>query len=555
MAEPESELSDATESVRNVLFIMCDQLRWDALSCSGAEFTADTPNIDRLAARGVRFDKAFIQGAVCGSSRMSFYTGRYVYSHGARWNNVPLQVNQRTLGDHLKPQGVRSVLIGKTHMVGDKAGLGRLGLEPGQPEWIFASECGFEADLRDDGLHPDEMSSPQLPYNQFLRSHGYRGPNPWHSAANSVRDQNDQWTSGWLLRAAKHPAIVPDELSETAFLTDRAIDFIRDAGDDRWCVHLSYIKPHWPYVASAPYHSMYGAGDVPRPNRADHELDTDHPVLAAFRNSRVGRAFHRPETRSEVYPTYYGMVKQIDDHLGRLFAELEQMGRLDDTLIVLTSDHGDYLGDHWMGEKDWLNEEIVRIPMIVVDPRPAADMTRGTSSQALVEAIDLVPTFIDAVGGDLPAAQQWIEGESLVPLLSGTGGVTRTGAVCEADYGYLEMSRHLPRPVSVAEHRATMFRTDRYKYVLSETGPDLLYDLDEDPGELHDRLDDPALASVSSDLREQLFEWYRHRRLDTTAAEPFKVAMSTPGRTAQRGIVIGYWDEDELAAGKRGELY
>ena len=105
-------MTDApAEAVRNVLFIMCDQLRWDALSCSGADRAAPTPNIDRLAARGVRFDRAYVQGAVCGSSRMSFYTGRYVFSHGARRNQVPLEVNQRTLGDHLQPLGVRNVLI------------------------------------------------------------------------------------------------------------------------------------------------------------------------------------------------------------------------------------------------------------------------------------------------------------------------------------------------------------------------------------------------------------------------------------------------------------
>ena len=100
-----------------------------------------------------------------------------------------------------------------------------------------------------------------------------------------------------------------------------------------------------------------------------------------------------------VIPTYLGLVKQIDTNLGRLFGKLKELGREKDTMIVFTSDHGDYLGDHWMGEKDWLNEEIVRVPMIVVDPRNAADKTRGTVTNKLVEAIDLLPTFVESLGG------------------------------------------------------------------------------------------------------------------------------------------------------------
>lgn len=541
------------DPIRNVLFIMCDQLRWDAISCSG-QALIDTPNIDRLASRGVRFDRAFVQGAVCGSSRMSYYTGRYVQTHGARWNNVPLQVNQYTLGDHLWPLGVRPVLIGKTHMNGDADGLRRLGLEPGAAEWIFASECGFEPEERDDGLHPEFLKHFDLPYNKFLRDNGFEGENPWHTAANSVLDADGNWTSGWLLRSAPFPALVPDELSETAYMTNRAIEYIRSAGEDRWCVHLSFIKPHWPYVAPAPYHDMFGPQDVPPPNRHASELVDAHPVLEAFHKSRIGQAFSRDEARSLVYPTYLGLVKQIDDHLGRLFAELDESGRSDDTMIVFCADHGDYLGDHWMGEKDWLHEEVVRTPMIVVDPRPEADVTRGSVCSDLVEAIDLVPTFIEALGGEVSPIDQWLEGSSLRPLLHGTGTLDRTAAICEADYGFVEASNYLPETDDTRRRRATMLRTDRYKYILSETGPNLLYDLDEDPSELYDRAGDPALATVQSELHEQLFDWFRMRRHDATTTERL-LDMGARGFTARRGIVIGYWDEAELEAGLAGDLY
>ena len=125
MSNPEQD-SDAAP-VQNVLFIMCDQLRWDALSCAGHPFV-ETPNIDRLAGRGVRFNQAFVNGAVCGSSRMSYYTGRYVISHGARWNQVPLEVTQKTMGDHLREIGVPAVLVGKTHMRPDEQARERLAI-------------------------------------------------------------------------------------------------------------------------------------------------------------------------------------------------------------------------------------------------------------------------------------------------------------------------------------------------------------------------------------------------------------------------------------------
>ena len=540
--------NDRTEQpnpVQNVLFIMCDQLRLDALSCYGG--IIDTPNIDALAARGTRFDKAYVQGAVCGSSRMSYYTGRYVQSHGARWNQIPLAIGQRTIGDHVRPLGVRPALVGKTHMAADHLGLEWLGLDPESPEAIYLAECGFEPAERDDGLHPDARPGvTELPYNRFLREHGYAGDNPWHSAANAVIDDRGRVVSGWLLRASPHPAIVPDELSETAYMTDRAIDFMRRAGDERWCLHLSFIKPHWPYVVSDPYHRLVHPNDLPSPRRNDAERVDEHPVLAAMRDGRVARAFSRDEVRRAVYPAYLGLVKQIDDHLGRLFAAMDESERRDDTMIVLTSDHGDYMGDHWLGEKDWFHDEVVNVPMIVVDPRAEADPTRGTANDTPIEAIDLAPTFVEALGGDIGPLVHWLEGESLVPLLHGSAS-DRSQVVCQTDVGPLELGGRL------ADHdqrsqRATMVFDGRYKYILSDVGPNLLYDLVDDPEELVDRIDDPALEPVRDELHERLFAWYRDRSNEVTRIPRHWDRDRPDGETARRGIFIGYWDEADAEA-------
>ncbi|MEN3380772.1 MAG: hypothetical protein V7608_816, partial [Hyphomicrobiales bacterium] len=146
--------------LKNVLWIMCDQLRHDYLGCTGHP-TLKTPNIDAMAKRGVRFSNAYVQSPICGPSRMSFYTGRYMRSHGSHWNGWPLRIGEPTLGDHLKKIGVRNVLVGKTHMAPDIEGLKALGIAPDSLIGVHVAECGFEPYERDDGLHPSQRPRPR----------------------------------------------------------------------------------------------------------------------------------------------------------------------------------------------------------------------------------------------------------------------------------------------------------------------------------------------------------------------------------------------------------
>ena len=146
------------------------------------------------------------------------------------------------------------------------------------------------------------------------------------------------------------------------------MDFIDEPGDQPWCLHLSYIKPHWPYIAPAPYHAMYGPRTCCRLSAATPSGAIRIRCSAAFMELRVSRAFSRDEVRAAVIPAYMGLINQIDDQMGVLIEVLSRRGLLDSTMIVFTSDHGDYLGDHWMGEKDFFHEPSVKIPLIVVDP-------------------------------------------------------------------------------------------------------------------------------------------------------------------------------------------
>ncbi|MDX5401753.1 MAG: sulfatase-like hydrolase/transferase, partial [Rhodobacterales bacterium] len=403
---------------KNILFIMFDQLRWDYLSCAGHPHLK-TPHIDRLAAQGVRFTRAYVQSPICGASRMSTYTGRYTSSHGAQWNGFPLRVGEQTLGDHLRRLGMGCWLIGKTHMRADREGMARLGLEPDSMIGARQAECGFDVWVRDDGLWaegPDGFyDESRSPYNAFLKAQGYEDDNPWNANANAgIAD--GMMASGWFMANADKPANIAEDHSETPWLTTEAMRFIAQA-EGPWCAHVSYIKPHWPYIVPAPYHAMFGRNHVPAPMRHPAERDDPHPVYVAFMDTVIGRGFSRDEVREKAIPAYMGLIKQCDDQMGRLFAFLEEAGRMQDTMIVITSDHGDYLGDHWLGEKDMFHDCSVKVPLIVYDPSPAADATRGTTCDALVEAIDLTATFIDFAGGEVPG--HIVEGRSLMPFLHG----------------------------------------------------------------------------------------------------------------------------------------
>ncbi len=523
----------------NVLWIMCDQLRFDYLSCAGHPHL-QTPHIDALAAKGVRFTNAYVQSPICGPSRMSSYTGRYVRSHGSTWNFFPLRVGEPTLGDHLREIGVRPVLVGKTHMFADEKGMERLGIDPASDIGVRVSECGFEPFERDDGLHP--TGRPGRPnYEDYLHQQGLEAENPWQHLANSGTSEDGELLSGWLLKYSNAPANVPEEHSETPYMTRRAMEFMESAGDTPWLCHLSFIKPHWPYIVPAPYHDMYGLDDIIPPVRSDMEKHTDHPVYRAYIESRICKTFARDEVRERVIPAYMGLIKQIDDQMGVLFKWMKERGMMDDTMIVFTSDHGDYLGDHWMGEKDLFHEQSVKIPLIIYDPCKEADATRGMVRDELVEGIDLAPTFLSAFGGE--AKPHIMEGLDITPLLHDPAKPAdwRRYAVSEYDYGTREA--RLILGIDEKDARLVMMFDGRWKYVHAETYRPMLFDLETDPQELVD-LGDSAESehvAVRERMRDAMMRWAlaHHNRITRTADQ-----IETATQEGEPpGILIGFWDE------------
>ena len=529
---------------KNILFIMFDQLRWDYLSCYSHPHL-QTPHIDRLAKMGVRFSRAYIQSPICGSSRMSTYTGRYVHSHGASWNGIPLKVGEMTMGDHLRKAGMECWLVGKTHMRADKEGMERLGLEPDSIIGARVAECGFDVFERDDGMLPEGPDGAYDPdgakqYNIWLKQKGYDVDNPWHDFANSGLDAEGNVLSGWFLKHSPMAANIDEPDSETPYMTGRGIEFM-EQHDGPWCCHLSYIKPHWPYIVPEPYASMYGPEHLLPVVRSDSEYQQAHPVLKAFMDTRVGQTFSRQDVREAVIPAYMGLIKQCDDQMGRLFDWMEQTGRMEDTMIVLTSDHGDFLGDHWLGEKAFFHDTSTRVPLIIYDPSAEADATRGTTCDALVESIDLAPTFVDVAGAE--PAGHILEGESLMPILHGERSETlRDYVICEYDYSGAPVAAQLN--ASVRDAVMFMIADKRWKMVHCEGGyRPILFDLENDPQELVDLGDSAEHAEVIAALYDKLFAWTRRPSQRTTRSEAQLLAMR--GNSGRRGVVIGVYDEND----------
>ncbi len=517
---------------------MADQLRWDYLSCYGHPHL-NTKNIDKLSERGVLFNSAYVQAPVCGPSRASYYTGRTVFSHGSTWNQIPLPIGELTIGDYLRKSGIRTCVVGKTHMRPDLDSMQRLGISKNTEIGSIISEPGFEPYERDDGLHPNnhiKNSTKKLNYNEWLNKLGYQGENPWDSWANSAEGEKGEILSGWRLRNSNKPARIPEKHSETAFMTDRAMEFIDETNDKPWFLHLSYIKPNWPYIAPAPYHNMFSSNQFYSVQRSEKEKKINHPVYKAFMNNSISQTFSKEKVRETVLAGYMGLIKQIDDNLGRLFKFLEDKKRMNDTMIVFTSDHGDYHGDHWLGEKEMFHEQIVKVPMIIYDPSNEANKMRGKKENRFVEAIDLLPTFLDAVKSN--ESKHRLEGYSLLPLIRGQKITDWRDAVfSETDYSFNEARKILN--IGASDARAFMIRDSKWKYIYYKGFPCQLFDLENDPDEFNDLGKSKEHQNIREKMKEKLLKRIIDRKNRVTATDEF--VLKERDYSKDDGIMIGVW--------------
>lgn len=459
---------------RNVLVITLDQWRADCLSALGHP-SVRTPNLDALAADGVLFANHFGQATPCGPARASLWTGLYLMTHRSVRNGTPLDRRHTNLALELRKAGYAPALFGYTDTSADPRGL-----PPGDP--LLTTYEGVLPGFDPVCLMTDSVE----PWAEHLRARGYTVP------AQTRRIYEPAAPGG--------PAVYRAEDSDTAYLADRLIAWLGGRGGRRWFAHASFIRPHPPWVAPEPYHGRADAARAPAPARAASAEDEarQHPFLACLLRALPGQGWlpGRPivpqdlgeaEVRA-IRAIYYALIEEADHQVGRIIAALKASGEYDRTLIVVTSDHGEMLGDHWLFGKAGYFDAAFHVPLLVRDPAGSA---RGAVVDAFSEHVDLMPTVLDRLGLKVPAA---CDGMSLGPFLDGATPASWRDAV-HWEHDFRDVAAQALGLPSDACSLAVL-RGRRWKYVHFAALPPLLFDLQTDPGETRSLAGDPAAAPI-----------------------------------------------------------
>lgn len=440
----------------NILLVMADQLVADLTGAYGHPVVR-TPNMERLARKGVRFDSAYCPYPVCSPSRSSLLSGRYASDNSAWDNATPLASDIPMLPHYLTTSGYDTALSGKMHFVGADQLHGfakRLTSDmfPGSLAWTP------QRDAPKPFVHPGNPDGPPIAIDYVSA-----GPVQWNEQL-----QFDEETH---YRALEY-------LRSKRTLRQGSLQVRREEEAEArspWFLVASYHHPHEPFQPPHKYWEMYADTDV-QPVRVDAAgaprsvMDDWVDVLHGSQKVDMDEdAFVRMRR------AYYALVTYIDDKLGELLDALEECGLSDDTVVIFTSDHGDMLGERGMVQKRVFYEWSARVPLVVAGPGVGR---QGHVCDTPVSLVDIVPTVCDMVGIE-PVAPA---GRSLVPLLADD----------EVDRG----------PVFVEYHSegvyapCFMYRSGRYKYVYVHDHGHQLFDLEADPDEIHDLSEDPAYAEI-----------------------------------------------------------
>ena len=455
----------------NIVLIMTDQQRWDTLSCLGYSHVP-TPNIDRLAGRGVAFNHAFVQGAVCGPSRNSIVSGQYVHTHGIDQNEAWLSPDQPNWIRQLRNGGYHTVNIGKMHTA------------------PIRLPCGFNhrTVVENKNYHQGHHGPDPDDYDLYLAQFGLRRPAPHYYK------EVPNWPDHLGAIVWPHD----EELFIDNVIGRWTTDAIRDHDFAKPLFLWSgFAGPHDPYDVTESALERYEGIEIPDPVGWPGELDEKPPPQKRSVENSDGRispaaiwwSRATPERVRRMRKHYYANVSLTDDWVGKIVAAIEEKGQLDNTIFVFTSDHGDCLGDHGLVYKFSSHyDPVARVPLVFAGPWIASLGERDP----LVELIDLGPTLLDLAGlGTLEGAS----GVSIRSLLEGES--TELHETVFSEYG--------PR---------IMVRTHEWKLVFypGEAYGEL-YHLRKDPDELYNLYDDPNHAPARQDMVERIMHWFGTTRM------------------------------------------
>jgi arylsulfatase A-like enzyme len=455
----------------NLLIIQTDEHNFRTLGCYRAQLPADqafiwgenaiveTPHIDALAARGALCTSFYATSPVCTPSRASLVSGRYPHNTGAPTNDVPMRDDVVTFAQRLRERGYETGFAGKWHLDG-----------PGKPQWEPERDFGFSD-------------------NRYMFNRGHWKQLELTTGGPRVKAQDTNGRPSYSVQGADATSFTTD------WLTDRTLNFIEEHHQRPFCFMVSIPDPHGPNTVRAPYDTMFDPKDFSKPRTFDQSKEESPRYLGA-----AGATRFSPAGMAQ----YFGMVKCIDDNVGRLLEKLKKLELLERTMIVFTSDHGDLCGEHHRDNKGNPYEASARVPFIIA--APGVIPPKVVLHEAMV-GIDFTPTIMPLLGHPLTEQElDTIEGRNLSELF-------RTGQA-SVDFEDLVVVRKAGQNAGWV---AAM--TDRYKLVLSPEDEPWLFDLQQDPDEMLNFYDSHQHAQVVRKLARALSD-YGPRHHDPYLREP-----------------------------------
>ena len=435
----------------NIVLITGDHLRWDHVAANGNDAIL-TPHMDRLAREGVTFRAHFTVGVACAPNRASLMTGRYPHAHGVISNGIKMPQDEVTLTHVLREAGYYTGQMGKLHFLPHKD---RDHREPHPPYGFHQMRLSDEPGCYDDA------------YGRWLWAQG-----------EDAREKARVTMPGERLQFEHYVFEGEDRTTHASWVATETLTFIDDTLKRHpgrpFFVHAGFYAPHPPLNPPASALALYEGRELPPRRYSADEVSLLPQNLARSMTALL----ETPEDTWDSYRKYfYAMVSHLDENIGRIIDAVEQAGIADRTLFVLTSDHGDYLGDHNLYNKSARPYDgALRIPLIFRGPGVPADVV----SDELVEIVDVMPTLLEMLGLKLPKGNQ---GMSLIPVMQGGPG---------RELIYMQAMSN------------RMVRTQSAKYWIDADGEEVLFDYSTDPHELRNVAQSPQHASLLNTLRVQL---------------------------------------------------
>jgi arylsulfatase A-like enzyme len=488
--------------IRKVLFISADQWRAECLSGIGHP-AVKTPHLDQLAREGVLFRRHYAQASPCGPSRTSMLTGMYLMNHRSGRNGTPLDSRHTNIALEVRKAGYDPTLFGYTDTTPDPRRHA-----PDDP--VLRTYEGVLPGMTVGLQLPDHMA----PWIADLKAKGYQFRDRW-----DVYKPKADFARPLGRGHSYAPTLFSAEDSETTFVANAVLRWLSVRRDEPWFVHAVFLRPHPPIIAPEPYNALYDPAKLSMAVRAKSvdEEGRQHPFLKlALESLRERGAFdeHYPYDLLEIgetevrqlRATYYGMMTQVDDQIGRLMAHLKATGEDRHTLVIFTCDHAEMLGDHWLWGKTSYFDQAYHIPLIIRDPRRLADGTRGQQVDRFTEAVDIMSTILEWLGRDIP---HQCDGRSLLSLLEGEPPAQwRQEAHYEFDFQ--DVVHQIPETtfgISSDQCSLAVLRGRRFKYVHFAALPPLLFDLEKDPFEQKNLAGDPAYAGEMLACAQKMLSW------------------------------------------------